>query len=273
MADIKIKNNKTFNDFKSILSTGASAEDLEAFTQIMELPDAEFDKFYPLMKEKLNETYGSSGYEAEILESLKKELKRNPNFNIEEEAAAAREFIKTLDDEEGMSANKKEFLASIFENSILKFSELYQNPREKIHVKIEKLDENAKLPTYAHPTDAGADVYALEETTINPGETKTVRTGIKVAIPKGYEITIRPRSGLSLKTGLRIANSPATIDSDYRGEVMIILWNSGASPYTINAGDKIAQMLIAAVPMIVWDEEAITDTTERGEGGFGSSGN
>lgn len=274
MANINLndkKSSKVFNDFKNIFGNGASSDDIAAFTQILELPDKDFDTFFPVMKQKLFETYNNPAYEAEMLENLRMEMRRDPNFDMDEQAAAAREFLKELD-EESLSTNKKEFLKLAIENSILKFIELYDNPREKIRVKIQKVEDNAKLPTYAHPSDAGADIYALEETVINPNETKTVRTGIKVAIPKGYEITIRPRSGLSLKTGLRVANSPATIDSGYRGEVMVIIWNSGANPYTINAGDKIAQMLISPVPMIVWEEGEVNENTERGTGGFGSSG-
>ena len=116
-----------------------------------------------------------------------------------------------------------------------------------------------------------ADIFAAEEIIIKPNETQMVRTGIQVAIPVGYEIQIRPRSGLSFKTGLRIANTPGTIDSDYRGEVGVIMTNIGKTDETIKVGDKIAQMVISPVPMIKWVETDVLSETERGEGGFGST--
>lgn len=274
MANINLnekKNSKVFNDFKNIFGNGASSDDIEAFTQILELPDKDFDTFFPVMKQKLFETYNNPAYEAEMLENLKMEMRRDPNFDMDEQAVAAREFLKELD-EESLSANKKEFLKLAIENSILKFIELYDNPREKIRVKIQKVEGNAKLPTYAHPSDAGADVYSCETVEIKPGETIAVNTGIKVEIPKAYEIQIRPRSGMSLKTDIRVANTPGTIDSQYRGIVKVLLWNSGNESYTVNEGDKIAQMIISPVPMIVWEEGEVNENTERGTGGFGSSG-
>jgi len=94
---------------------------------------------------------------------------------------------------------------------------------------------------------------------------------LRLAIPKGYEIQVRPRSGLSLKTNLRIANAPGTIDADYRGELCILMSNIGTKPYTINAGDKVAQLVIAPTPMMVFEETSISTETDRGEGGFGST--
>jgi dUTP pyrophosphatase len=115
-------------------------------------------------------------------------------------------------------------------------------------------------------------VFANETVTLNGGDTVIVKTGIKVAIPIGYEIQIRPRSGLSYKTGLRVANAPGTIDSDYRGEVGVIMYNTSDENITIFKGDKIAQMVLSEVPMIKWNEVESLDETERGEGGFGSTG-
>lgn len=269
MSEINIGNKSVLDNFKNIVSAQGN-EDLEQFVQIMEMPDKDFDRLFPLMKDKLNEVYSNPAYEAEVLSSLQTEMKRNPDFNMEEQAAAAREFIKTLKDEE-MSDNKKEFLQTVLENAVLKFVELYDNPREKVRVKIQKINPDAVIPTYAHSTDAGADVSSVEDITIAAGETKIVKTGLKVAIPKGYEIQIRARSGISAKTPLRIANCVGTIDSSFRGEIGVIMWNSGTEPYTIKKGDKIAQMLIAPTPMINWEETEINDDTDRGTGGFGST--
>jgi len=175
--------------------------------------------------------------------------------------------------ESDLSQEKKDFIEYFLSNTIMAVTDLVEVPRRRIEVEIKKLSENAKVPEYAHLTDAGADIFALEDTTIEPNETKLVKTGIAVAIPVGYEIQIRPRSGLSLKTGLRVANAPGTVDADYRGEVCVIMWNSGNETAEIKAGDKIAQMVINEVPMIRWKEVTELSSTERGSGGFGSTGN
>lgn len=271
MANINVKQKKILDELRGALAQ-QNVSDIDNFMGIMEMPDEDFDKIYPLMMERIKSIYNNPAYEEDLLNNLRQEFKRNPDFNLEEQINATNSFIEEFKKEEALSENKREFLFAILKSSMDKFEELAQNPRERIDVKIQRLNENAILPSYAHSTDAGADVSACEEVTINPGETKLVGTGLKVAIPSGYEITLRPRSGISLKTRLRMANSPATIDSDYRGEIKVIIWNSGASPYTIKVGDKIAQMLISPCPMIRWNETIIDDETSRGEGGFGSSG-
>lgn len=144
----------------------------------------------------------------------------------------------------------------------------------KLHIK--KL-ENAKdlpLPCVMTKGSAGMDVYANvnEQTVINPGTIKLIPTGIAISLPEGYEAQIRPRSGLALKHGISIVNTPGTIDSDYRGEIQIILINFGSQPFTINRGDRIAQMVINKIelPQVIEVEEL--DKTKRGDGGFGSTG-
>lgn len=131
------------------------------------------------------------------------------------------------------------------------------------------------LPTYAHIGDAGADLYLSENTKVYPGETRTLKTGLYVAIPEGFEIQIRPRSGMSAKTKLRVANAPGTIDHQYRGEIMVLMDNVGDTPVELNIGDRIAQMIIAPVWNVVWRQVDTKDdlgTTTRGSGGFGSTG-
>ena len=145
-----------------------------------------------------------------------------------------------------------------------------ENPRIKVKVKIQKLNENAKLPAYANPSDAGADIFALEDTTIKANTTELVRTGIAVSMPAGYMIQIYPRSGLSYKTPLRVANSVGIVDNLYNKEIKVILENTGNEDYTIKAGDKIAQMLIMPTPMIIWEE--VDNIEDSGRGGFGSTG-
>jgi dUTP pyrophosphatase len=116
------------------------------------------------------------------------------------------------------------------------------------------------------------DVVSAESVTIAPGARHAVATGLAMAIPAGYEIQVRPRSGLALKHGITVPNTPGTIDSDYRGELKVILINLGLEPFVIVRGDRVAQLVLAPVVQAAWSEVAELDATERGEGGFGSTG-
>ena len=128
------------------------------------------------------------------------------------------------------------------------------------------------LPAYATSGAAGMDVLAAENVTIRPGQRHAVATGLAVAIPQGYEIQVRPRSGLALKHGITVPNTPGTIDSDYRGELKVILINHGADDFAIQRGDRIAQLVLAPVTQAAWEEVEDLDETARGAGGFGSTG-
>lgn len=145
---------------------------------------------------------------------------------------------------------------------------------EKITIPVEICHEKAVLPKYAHKGDAGMDIYACEDTDVPPLKTVLVRTGLKFAIPEGFEIQVRPRSGLSLKTPLRIPNAPGTIDAGFRDEAKVIVWNSSQDETIhINAGDRIAQFVLARVPKACF--QVVPDVSAIGEnrgGGFGSSG-
>jgi len=191
--------------------------------------------------------------------------------SIDEERLSAEEIIEDIKEDESLTDNKKDILITIIEGSVLSIIKMIEVPRERVKVKIKKLHPDAIIPEYAHKTDAGADVCSLEEVILKPHETRLIKTGIAVAIPVGYEIQVRPRSGLSLKTELRIANAPGTIDADYRGEICIIIQNTGNLSKTIARGDKIAQLVIAPTPMIEWEEVKELPNTERGEDGFGST--
>jgi dUTP pyrophosphatase len=128
------------------------------------------------------------------------------------------------------------------------------------------------LPAYATDGAAGMDVVAAEDLTLAPGGRHAVATGIAMAIPEGYEVQVRPRSGLALKHGITCLNTPGTIDSDYRGEVKVILANLGSEPFPIKRGDRIAQLVPAPVQRAVLNEVDNLDDTARGSGGFGSTG-
>ena len=143
-----------------------------------------------------------------------------------------------------------------------------------VYVKVRRLPHAAGLPLPAYATEgaAGMDALAAEDVTLDPGARHAVATGLALAIPAGYEIQVRPRSGLALKHGISVPNTPGTIDSDYRGELKVILINHGAAPFPIARGDRIAQLVLAPVAKAAWEEVADLDETVRGTGGFGSTG-
>ncbi|MEJ2409378.1 MAG: dUTP diphosphatase [Novosphingobium sp.] len=141
-----------------------------------------------------------------------------------------------------------------------------------VPVKVLPHGEGLALPAYASEGAAGMDVVSAEDVTIAPGARHAVATGLAVAIPHGFEIQVRPRSGLALKHGITVPNTPGTIDSDYRGELKVILINHGAEAFEILRGDRVAQLVLAPVTRASWLPVEELDETVRGEGGFGSTG-
>src|SRR4051794_8638313 len=140
-------------------------------------------------------------------------------------------------------------------------------------IRIKKLNEQAHLPEYAHGPreDAGMDIRCVEGVLLEPGVPQAVATGLALEIPCGYEVQIRPRSGLALKHAITLPNSPATIDPGYRGELKVIMLNLGKTAYEIHAGDRIAQLVVARYEPVEWQEGNLAESA-RGTGGFGSSG-
>ncbi|MFN2098938.1 dUTP diphosphatase [Altererythrobacter sp. MF3-039] len=145
---------------------------------------------------------------------------------------------------------------------------------DPVAVKLRRLPhgQGLELPAYATSGAAGMDVLSAETITIAPGSRHAVATGLSLAIPEDYEIQVRPRSGLALKHGITVPNTPGTIDSDYRGELKVILINHGEGSFAIARGDRIAQLVLAPVVQASWNEVEELDETVRGEGGFGSTG-
>lgn len=148
--------------------------------------------------------------------------------------------------------------------------------RGPVRVAVEVLPHGRgiELPSFQTAGSAGADVRAAVEAplAIEPGRAALVPAGIKIAIPPGYEVQVRPRSGLAIKNRILVPNSPGTIDSDYRGEVKVILLNAGDETFIVNRGDRIAQMVLARVERLEWDLVESVDATQRGAGGFGHTG-
>lgn len=191
-----------------------------------------------------------------------------------------------------MSAQKRSFLKQLLAITYNAASETEGITKRNILIPIEYCREDAKMPAYAHLTDAGMDVFATEEITIIPGETKLIPLGIKVALPIGYELQVRPKSGRSLKSKLRVANTPGTIDAGYRDEIGVIVDNIDpyirhaeidengrlynvefGSSITIGKGEKFAQLVLSEVPKAVFYEvETVAGMGEDRQGGFGSTG-
>lgn len=192
-----------------------------------------------------------------------------------------------------LSAQKRDFVKRLLAITYNAVSEAEGVTKRHVLIPIEYCREDAKMPTYAHLTDAGMDIYLTEDVTIHPGETKLIPTGIKVALPFGYELQVRPKSGRSLKSKLRIANTPGTIDAGYRDEIGIIVDNIDpvirhadmddtgrlcnvlwGSDITLSKGEKIAQLVLSEVPKAVFYEVESISTIENDgrKGGFGSTG-
>ncbi len=145
-----------------------------------------------------------------------------------------------------------------------------------INVAVQKLPHGTDLPLpdYATADSAGLDLLAAvsESQTLHPGDRLLVPTGLAIALPGGHEAQVRPRSGLALKNGITVLNSPGTIDADYRGEIGVVLINLGSEPFVVSRGMRIAQMIIAPVTQLKWEEKSELPETARGEGGYGSTG-
>ena len=139
-------------------------------------------------------------------------------------------------------------------------------------VKVLRTDPAAQLPVYAHPGDAGMDVRSIEEVTLSPGARALIHTGLVLMLPPNAEAQVRPRSGLAIKHGVTVLNTPGTIDAGYRGEVGVILINLGTEPFVVEKGMKIAQLVVSPVAQAEVVEVTSVDETDRGAGGFGSTG-
>lgn len=212
---------------------------------------------------------------AEAVKSMKKGFAdmRYSHAKAIESTQTAKLQLNNLVTELDTTPEKKILLNSMFENIYDIFDEATGDYYAEIIDLPIKLEKGATIPSYAHETDAAADLYALENMTLSAHSTgNKVRTGISIALPEGWAALLIPRSSMGMKTGLRLSNSVGLIDQDYRGEVCALYDNISDSDYEIHAGDRIAQMLV--VPAYRF-KGVIVDTlpeTERGEGGFGSTG-
>lgn len=231
---------------------------------LFDMPDEMFKMIYPQMKEEFLKTVQNGEFEKEIFQQGVSDKEK------QEAIDSFKELQKEME-EEGLCQEKLDFLTVIRESMENVLNSV--GYRDTVTVAVEFCHPNAKEPTYANPDDAGCDVYAVETTHLAPGATMIVRTGLKVAVPAGWMLSVRPRSGMSAKTGIRVANAPGTIDTGYRDEVGIILHNTGNEIYTINAGDRIAQFVIEPAPMIKFKKvDSVEEIGQNRGGGFGHTG-
>ena len=265
-------------DFKNMITATDDAAEklLDLVNQIIEIPDEAIDQDQvDILLGMINGSLTPKLREESIL-ALVEEMKDRPYNECRTMVEAMGEMAQSLIDELGVvSEYKQKLIYGIFEM----FKELASAALERLEgydtiVHFELIHPSAKVPTYAHDTDAGADVYCVETVEIPPHtQGFKVGVGFKMAMAPGWEMQVRPRSGMSYKTPLRIANAPGTIDADYRNEVAILFDNIGDFPYTIEAGERIAQFVIA--PVHHFKGVVVDDINTIGgnrEGGFGSTG-
>jgi dUTP pyrophosphatase len=274
-----------------ILDSTGSEEGIAPIAAILAMPDRDLAMFSEIFLGELEKGMKSSNEALLMAQAL-----NMAGGNIDDLNAAFQELLVEIDKAEELSNVKKDFLKRFFMIIINAISETEGVAKKIIEIPVE-LMEDAKIPSYARLGDAGLDIYSTEDIEIGPGETKLIHTGLKVAIPRGYELQVRPKSGISLKTKLRVANTPGTIDSGYRDEVCVIIENlepkiadidydfdergrtvinsivHGKS-YTIEKGQKIAQFVLNEIVVANFNKVnsiAEVEGEDRG-GGFGSTG-
>jgi dUTP pyrophosphatase len=262
----------------------------EAMASLLTLTDEHFTLLAPSILSSLMSTYNEPENRMAIVRAM-----NMSGMKIEDYRKQYYDLCEALETEmaETLSCPKRDFIRQLITAIYNIIEETEGAPNRKINIPIELCHPDAKFPAYAHVTDAGMDVYLVEDVTINPGETKVLPTGIKCAIPQGYELQVRPKSGRSAKSKLRISNTPGTIDAGYRDEIGIIVDNIDpvirsaemdengrlynvlwGSSITLYKGEKIAQLVLSEVPHAVFYRvESVMDIANDGRnGGFGSTG-
>lgn len=280
------------HQLSSLMGELSGKEDtLEAIGGLLNLPE---DKF-ALLAPGVLDSYLRSLNNANTRLLLAQAINAN-GATVEDMVQNFAQLGQKIDTLESFSAQKKDFLKQLVNGLGNCISETQGVAKKYIQIPYEKCREGARMPEYAHIDDSGMDLYALEDYTIHPGETKLIPTGLKFAIPNGYELQIRPKSGRCLKTKLRVANTPATIDAGFRGEVCVIVENVEApiqdityefdndghpvitsilhgEDHYIHKGEKFAQLVLAEVPKAnFYLVDKVMEDTERADGGFGSTG-
>ena len=286
--------NQNKNELEKILGTlketnaDIGIEELEA---LLALPDEDFNLMSEPILLELEKSLNNTNDKI-VLEKMLRESSTTGR----EVAAAYQEVINEIDNAlPSFSQVKRDFLKRTIAILANLFLEIDGQSKDIVKIPIELCNSDAKIPTYANIGDSGMDIFALEDITINPGETKLIKTGLKVAIPIGYELQVRPKSGRSLKTKLRVANTPGTIDSGYRDEIGVIIENVNSpikdieyhfedgkviidsilhgESYIIEKGDKFAQLVLTKISTCdFYQIENIGEIEGDRGGGFGSTG-
>ncbi len=286
--------NQNKNELEKILDTLKETNadiGIEELGALLALPDEDFNLMSELILLELEKSLNNTNDKI-VLEKMLRESSTTGR----EVAAAYQEVINEIDNAlPSFSQVKRDFLKRAIAILANLFLEVDGQSKDIVKIPIELCNSDAKIPTYANIGDSGMDIFALEDITINPGETKLIKTGLKVAIPIGYELQVRPKSGRSLKTKLRVANTPGTIDSGYRDEIGIIIENVNSpikdieyhfedgkvvidsilhgESYIIEKGDKFAQLVLTKISTCdFYQIENIGEIEGDRGGGFGSTG-
>ena len=259
---------------------------------LLEMEETEFALLSPGIMSSFQQTLNNPNDKLALAQSF-----NAAGAKAEDITASFNILSEGLEGLDSVSQQKKDFLKEVLATMCNAINDTEGISKRFVQIPIEFCHADAKMPTYANIGDSGMDVYATEDVIINPGETKLVSTGIKFALPPGFEVQVRPKSGRALKTKLRIPNSPGTIDAGYRDEIKVIIENIEpaikdidyefdeethlpiitsivhGSPYTINKGDKFAQLVLMEVPKAVFfNVEKVNEIGENRNGGFGSTG-
>lgn len=265
----------------------------EELGMLISLPDEQFSLLAPIFLDELQKSMNNTNDRLFLAQAL-----NATGQTVEELQTSVNKLFEEIDSklDTSISKAKKDFLKNMLAITYNCVAETEGIAKKIIQIPIETCHPDAKIPTYANIGDAGLDLYAIDDFTINPGETKLIPTGLKVAIPYGYELQVRPKSGRALKTKMRVANTPGTIDSGYRDEIGVIIDNieppikdityefdvNGninitsilhGEPYTIGKGEKFAQLVLNEIPKVSFFEvESVLKIEGDRGGGFGSSG-
>lgn len=264
----------------------------EALVRLLALEDDQFEVLAPGIMQSYQQSINNPNDKLALAQAL------NANGSTAEDLLAFFEDFQEQIKDLPLSVIKRDFLTELIGSTINSINETEGIAKRTINVPIELCHPDAAIPQYAHISDSGMDIYALEDITIKPGETVLVPTGIKVALPPGYELQVRPKSGRCVKTKLRIANTPGTIDQGYRDEIKVIIENvdppirrikmenwddisnfirfadiEWGQSYTIGKGEKFAQLVLAETPKVAFYRvDSVSDIGEDRGGGFGSTG-
>lgn len=266
---------------------------LEAFASVLALPDEEFKTLSGIILDELNKSLNNPNDRLLLAQSFNAQ-----GITSDEVIANFKELATQIDSikDDVLPQAKRDFVKQIVGLMVNAIAETEGISKRIIQIPIELCHPNAKIPAYAKPGDAGMDIYALEDFEVAPGERKIIKTGLKVAIPRGYELQVRPRSGTSVKTALRVANTPGTIDSGYRDEIGVIIENiepevkdigyvfdnNGniiiksilhGSVFNVGKGERFAQLVLNEVPSAAfYPVDSVAQIGENRGGGFGSTG-